>query len=128
LGGMIAIRGLRDFMGATLIVMLAGGLGVWLFGQSNSVHVGASGLVFGYFGFLVACAWIERSPGSIVLALIVIALYGGLIWGVRPFQGQVSWLGHLFGLLGGVAAARLLARRQAPPPSVSDSILNTSVP
>jgi len=45
---------------------------------------------------------------------IVIALYGSLIWALRPFQGHVSWLGRLFGLLGGVEAARLLARRKLP--------------
>ncbi|MCX7012721.1 MAG: rhomboid family intramembrane serine protease [Candidatus Sumerlaeota bacterium] len=121
LGGMIAMRGLRDFVGATLVTMLVGGIGVWLFGAPNSVHIGASGLVFGYFGFLLACAWIERSLGSIVGAVIVFVLYGGLIWGLRPFQGQVSWLGHLFGLLGGVGAARLLARRRSPPPPDLDS-------
>ncbi len=75
--------------------------------QSRSaVHIGASGLVFGYFGYLVARGWYERKLGSILLAIAVIILYGGLILGVLPARGLVSWEGHLFGLIAGVLAAR----------------------
>ena len=109
LGAMVLLRSTRDFVGVTFLAMLVGGLGVWLFGASGSCHIGASGVIFGYFGFLIAAAWFERGFLSIITALVVILLYGGLIWGVRPFQGHVSWLGHLFGLLGGVGAAYLRA-------------------
>jgi membrane associated rhomboid family serine protease len=113
LGGMILARSRRDFVIVSVVAALVGGLGVWVFGKTGSVHIGASGVIFGYFGFLIAAAWFERSFSSIVTAVVVILLYGGLIWGVRPFQpGHVSWLGHLFGLLGGVEAARLLAGRK----------------
>lgn len=112
LGGMILARRLSDFVVVTVVAAVIGGLGVWLFGRSHTVHIGASGLIFGYFGFLLTCAVLERSARSIAAAVAVILLYGGLIWGLRPFQGQVSWLGHVFGLLGGVEAAHWLARRK----------------
>ena len=78
---------------------------MWLLGRS-AVHIGASGLVFGYFGYLVARGWYERRFGSILLAIVVIILYGGLILGVLPARGLVSWEAHLFGLIAGVLAAR----------------------
>ncbi len=72
----------------------------------SAVHIGASGLVFGYFGYLVARGWYERKLGSILLSIVVIILYGGLILGVLPARGLVSWEAHLFGLIAGVLAAR----------------------
>ena len=71
------------------------------------MHVGASGLAFGLFGYLVARGWYERSFVSILVALVVIVLYGGMILGVLPQGGFVSWEGHLFGLIAGVMAARM---------------------
>jgi len=71
-----------------------------------ALHIGASGLVFGYFGYLVARGWYERRLGSILLAVVVIVLYGGLIVGVLPARGLVSWEAHLFGLIAGILAAR----------------------
>ena len=89
----------------SIIVIGLGGAGVWVFGRS-SIHIGASGLVFGYFGYLVARGWHERRFGSILVAIVVIVLYGGLIFGVLPVPGLVSWEGHLFGLIAGVLVAR----------------------
>jgi membrane associated rhomboid family serine protease len=71
--------------------------------------VGASGLIFGYFGFLIARSWYERSVSSILIAVITIVLYGGILWGLLPTQTGVSWEVHLFGLLGGILAARLVS-------------------
>ena len=88
-----------------MIVIGVGGVGVWAFGRS-AIHIGASGLVFGYFGYLVARGWYERKISSILVAIVVIVLYGGLIVGVLPTPGLVSWEAHLFGLLSGVMAAR----------------------
>ena len=105
LGGLIAFRGRLVLLRVSIIVIGLGGAGVWVFGRS-SVHIGASGLVFGYFGYLVARGWYERRFGSILLAIVVIVLYGGLIVGVLPTPGLVSWEAHLFGLLAGVLAAR----------------------
>lgn len=106
------LRGLGDFWIVTIAVWLASGLGVWLLGSPRSNHIGASGLVFGYFGFLLLRGYFERSVESIVFSVLVGLLYGGLIWGVLPLRRGVSWTGHLFGFAGGVAVARWLPQLQ----------------
>ena len=106
LGGFVTIRGAKTLIGVSLLVIVLGGLLVWIVGRP-AVHIGASGLVFGYFGFLVAQGWYERSIVSIVVAVGVLLLYGGIIFGVLPQSGFISWEGHLFGLIAGVLAARL---------------------
>ena len=106
LGGLVAVRGRRAFLGASFVIILCGGAAVWLVGRMG-YHIGASGLIFGYFGYLVARAWYERSLGSILIALVTLFFYGGLVWGVLPTNAYISWEGHLFGLLAGILAARL---------------------
>ncbi len=105
LGGLVAIRGVAYYVKATLAIVVLGGLGLWLFGRSTA-HVGASGLIFGYFGFLVARAYYERSLPSVVVAILVVVVYGGMIAGLLPQDEQISWEGHLFGLLAGGLCAR----------------------
>ncbi|WP_437692216.1 rhomboid family intramembrane serine protease [Sorangium sp. So ce176] len=111
LGWLIMLRKTSDLALVTLLSALVGGLGVWLIGSPSSVHVGASGVIFGYFGFLLLRGWFERSAVSIALSLGVGLFYGGMLWGVLPTRMGISWEGHLFGFLGGVLAARLLAGR-----------------
>ena len=111
LGSLAATQGRKALVGASLLIVLLGGAGVWVAGRS-SVHVGASGLVFGLFGYLVARGWYDRSIVSVLIALVVLLLYWGLLFGVLPSRGFISWEAHLFGLLAGVLAARL-ARRQS---------------
>ena len=109
LGWLIMVRATNDFWWVTAIVMAVSGLGVWLLGAPGTIHIGASGLIFGYFGFLLFRAYFERSATSIALSFLVIFFYGSLIWGVLPLQDGVSWEGHLFGFIGGAIAARLFA-------------------
>lgn len=109
LGGLILYRSTGAFLLTTSAAALIGGLGAWLLGASNSVHLGASGLVFGYFGFLAGLAYVERSLRSVLVALGVAFVYGGLLWGVLPRSGDTSWQTHLFGLAGGLLSARLWA-------------------
>jgi membrane associated rhomboid family serine protease len=111
LGWFVMLQETSDFFVVTAITMLVSGLGVWLFGSAG-LHVGASGLIFGYLGFLLLRGYFERNFPSILLSIIVGVLYGGAIWGVLPTQPGVSWEGHLFGFIGGILAARLLARRK----------------
>src|SRR4030081_1271626 len=108
LGWLVMLRRISDFVVVTALATLIGGLGVWLFGAPNSVHVGASGLIFGYLGYLLARGYFERSGWAILLGGAALVLYGGVLWGVLPGQPGISWEGHLFGFVGGVAAARLL--------------------
>lgn len=107
LGWLIMLREIRDFLWVTLIAGLISGLGTWLFG-SPGVHIGASGVIFGYLGYLLLRGFFERSAISIAVSLGVGTLYGSLLWGVLPMQYGISWEGHLFGFIGGVVAARLL--------------------
>lgn len=110
LGWLVMLRKMSDFFVVTIITMLVSGIGVWLTAPAYSIHIGASGLIFGYFGFLLLRGYFERSFAAILFSLIVGLLYGGIIWGVLPLQYGISWQGHLFGFIGGAIAARLLAR------------------
>lgn len=110
LGWFVMLQETSDFFIVTAIAMLVGGLGTWLFGSANSVHIGASGVIFGYLGFLLARGYFQRNLPSIFLAIIVGVFYGGAIWGVLPNQPGISWEGHLFGFIGGILAARLFAK------------------
>lgn len=108
LGWLVMVRRLSDFFAVTAIVWLLGGLGVWLFAPPRTVHIGASGLIFGYLGFLLLRGYFERSFTAIFLSVVVGLLYGGALWGILPSRPGISWQGHLFGFLAGVLAARLL--------------------
>lgn len=110
LGILVGLSGNGRLFGATAVITILGGLGVWVFARGG-VHVGASILIFGYFGYLVASAFYERSGRAVLLAAVTLILYAGLIWGVLPTQRGVSWEGHLFGFIGGIVAARLMMRR-----------------
>jgi len=106
-----AARRPSDFLIVTVITAIVSGLGVWLFG-SPGFHIGASGVIFGYLGFLLLRGYFERSFAAIFFSVVVAFFYGSLIAGVLPGQVGISWEGHLFGFIGGVLAAKLMARRQ----------------
>ena len=110
MGWFVMLRGIPEFFKVSAIVLLCSGIGVWLFG-ARGLHIGASGVVFGYFGFLLSRAYFDRSALSVALALAVGLLYGGLIWGVLPVRYGISWEGHLFGFLGGIFAASQITKR-----------------
>jgi membrane associated rhomboid family serine protease len=111
LGFAIAFSGVARVILVTVIVAVVGGLGTWLIAPENTLHIGASGIVFGYAGYLVARGAFSRSPGQIVLGLVVLVVWGAtLLRGLVPETG-ISWQGHLFGAIGGVVAARMLDRR-----------------
>lgn len=110
LGWLIMLRKTSDFFTVSIVTMVVSGLGIWLTGAPHSVHIGASGLIFGYLGFLLLRGYFERRISSIILSLTVGLVYGSLIWGVLPSQPGISWQGHLFGLIGGGLAAKLLAK------------------
>jgi membrane associated rhomboid family serine protease len=105
-GWLVMLRDRRHFLPVTLAGVLGSGLMAWTFGAPGSVHIGASGVVFGYLGFLLLSGWYARSFASIVISLGVAALWGGTIAGVLPGTPGVSWQGHLGGFIGGILAAR----------------------
>lgn len=104
LGWLVMIRESTDFIMVTLLSTLLGGLGTWLF-ASNGYHIGASGVVFGYLGFLLARGYFDRHPLNIAISVLVAVLYSRVLWGLLPANG-ISWEGHLFGLLSGIAIAK----------------------
>lgn len=105
LGALLLTRGRRDFTAVTAAAVVGSGLGAWLFGGAGTVHVGASGLLFGWLGFLMARGVFERSIGSILMSVGVTFWMGGMVWGVLPLAAGVSWQAHLFGFLTGLYAA-----------------------
>lgn len=106
LGGLVIAQGTMVFLRVSCVILLLEGMGVWLM-ASNDYHVGASGIVFGYFGFLIANALYARRLVPLLIAALTIFLYGGIIWGVLPSVPGVSWEAHFFGLLAGIAAAKI---------------------
>jgi len=111
LGWLVMLGGLPQFFFVTIFTMLVSGLGTWLIGPANTVHVGASGLIFGYVGFLLFSGYFQRSCRSIAWAVIVFLFYGGALLGVLPQGGNISWQVHLFGFIAGGAAAYLWTTR-----------------
>lgn len=116
-GFLAFLAGLRQFLTAVALSWLASGVGVWLFGGSffgfSSVTVGASGVIFGLFGFLLVRGFFNRSWGQILLAVVLFIAYGGVLLGVLPSVGRgISWQAHLFGFAGGVVAALVLRPRE----------------
>ncbi len=116
LGATIALSGAVRVVRVTLIVALVGGLGTWLIGPSNSIHIGASGLVFGFAAYLISRGVFSRSWLHLGVGIVVGFLYGTTLAGGLIPQDGISWQGHLFGGLGGILAARLLDAREPRTP------------
>jgi membrane associated rhomboid family serine protease len=111
LGFLALLAGIARGLAATGIIWLVAGVGTWLTGETNSVHLGASALIFGWLTFLIARGLFSRSITQIAIGLVVLFIYGGLLWGVLPGAEGISWQGHLFGAIGGVIAAWLVSSR-----------------
>jgi membrane associated rhomboid family serine protease len=105
-GLLAAYRGVVKFLGVTLVVALTSGLAVWFFQGSGEDTVGASGLIFGYFGYVLARGLIDRSTiDSLVAVVMGLSYYYLLTIAIPGAPGGVSWIGHLGGLIGGLASA-----------------------
>jgi membrane associated rhomboid family serine protease len=111
MGAAIALGGLARVAIVTIIVGFVSGLGTWLIASPNTVHLGASGIVFGYAAYLVSRGLLSKRLTELAIGAIVLAVWGfGLLQGLLP-QERISWQAHLFGAVGGVLAAYALARR-----------------
>jgi membrane associated rhomboid family serine protease len=117
LGGLIALQSTWRFASVTIAAAVGAALVAWTIGPSGSVHVGASGLVFAYFAWLIVRAVRERSLVAILVGLVALVLYGGILLGLSPFQTGVSWQGHFGGAVAGATAAILwpTPRRESLP-------------
>jgi membrane associated rhomboid family serine protease len=114
LGAIICNRSRAEFVVVTVAGILLGGGLTWLFARSAS-HIGASGLIFCYFGYLASLAWFHRTFGTLCLSVVCLLGYGGIVRGILPTAGPISWESHFAGLVVGVVLASLTAKLRKPP-------------
>jgi membrane associated rhomboid family serine protease len=123
LGLAIALASAARVVAVTAIVALASGVGTWLTAPAGSVTLGASGVVFGYATYLISRGMFNRRIGELAMGVVVGVLFGGaLLSGLLPHSG-ISWQAHLFGGIGGVLAAQMLA---APRGGARDDVLTAA--
>lgn len=111
LGFLVLLSGLARWLASSLIIIAISGITAWLLTPPNTIILGASGLIFGWLTYLLARGIWSRRPAQVVIAVLVLVVYGGLIWGILPSTAGISWQAHLGGAVGGVLAAWLLHRR-----------------
>ncbi|MFJ9680878.1 rhomboid family intramembrane serine protease [Streptomyces sp. NPDC101194] len=121
-GFLAALGGIRRFAAVAALIIVVDGLGVWLVAPDHSNTAGASGLVFGLFGYLLVRGFVDRRPLDIGVGVVIGAIWGSsILLGLSPANTSVSWQGHLFGLAAGVAAAFVFRRpargRSTVPPA-----------
>ena len=104
------LRDSRHFTSVTVAAMIGSGMTAWLFGAPGSVHIGASGVIFGYLGFLILSGWYVRSMASVLLSIFVTITWGGIIMGVIPGAAGISWQAHLGGFIRRIMTARAYRR------------------
>ena len=119
LGGLVAARGMRYWAWVTVTAIVVGGGLTWLLAGFGN-HIGASGVVFGYFGAILGAAVFERRIRALGAALIALGFYSSLIAGLVP-QEAISWEGHLFGMAAGVIASKALAEPRVAPEERPDN-------
>lgn len=104
IGGTVYLRSERDFWRVTVFGVLIGGSATWLVGRP-ALHIGASGLVFAYLGYLLTTGWFDRKLTSVAVSVGATVVWGSALFGLSPLQAGISWELHLFGLIGGVVGA-----------------------
>ncbi|MEQ0562263.1 rhomboid family intramembrane serine protease [Amycolatopsis sp. NEAU-NG30] len=119
-GFLAAYRGVKKWLGVSLLIIVASGLGIWFTSPSLAVTVGASGLVFGYFGYVIVRGLFDRHPIDIVIGLVMALCFAYQFTSLLPTEEGVSWQGHLFGFAGGIVGGWLFRDRRPKTPLLSD--------
>jgi len=112
LGFILAATEEKGFAGILITVALLGGLGTWIIGRTGTVHIGASGVIYGILGYLLARGIFRKEIKSLLVSVAVFFLYGGMIFGVLPTVPSMSWESHLCGFIAGVITASTPAARK----------------
>lgn len=107
LSAFILIGGLDYYLKVTLLITLISGSAIWLFAK-RGLHIGASALITGYWGFLVSNIYHHTTPITIILGILSAYYFAGIFFGIFPREKGVSWQGHLFGLLAGITTSYLM--------------------
>src|SRR5262249_33542925 len=116
----------RRFLQVTALVVVTSGLAVWLFGPTNSVTIGASGVIFGYLGFLLMRGVVERTWWAIAVAALVGLLYGVVLAGVVPGDPHISWQAHPGGSGGGIRGGDGFRPPGSKPPKPAKELPTTA--
>lgn len=108
-GGFSLFRGINFFLKSSVIILLVAGVLVWGFARPT-VHVGASGWVFGLWSLTISIALFQRNFSNLAIAAFVLVFYGGMFSGLFPQSPDISHESHLFGAVGGMFSAYLLSK------------------
>ena len=111
-GFLAAYRGVKKWLGVSVLIIVASGLGVWFITPSHTVTVGASGLLFGYFGYVIVRGLFDRHPIDIVIGLVMALCFAYQFTSLLPTDERVSWQGHLFGFVGGIVGGWIFRDRR----------------
>jgi len=120
-GFLAAYRGVGRFLGLTALVVLASGLGAWATATAGTVGAGASGVVFGYFGYVLVKGAFDRHLVDVVVGLVMALCFAYQFVGLLPREG-IGWQAHLFGFLGGIVGGWLFRQRRSPAASGADPL------
>jgi membrane associated rhomboid family serine protease len=114
-GFLAAYRGVKKFLGVTLLIIGASGIAIWVMSAPNVVTVGASGLLFGYFGYIIVRGIFDRHLIDIVIGVVMALCFAYQLTALLPTQQAISWQGHLFGFIAGIAGGWLFRERRRKP-------------
>ncbi|WP_181775101.1 rhomboid family intramembrane serine protease [Amycolatopsis pittospori] len=114
-GFLAAYRGVKKFLSVTVLIAVTSGLGAWALHDSGTVGVGASGLVMGYFGYVLVRGIFDRHKIDIMIGLVMALCFAYQFANLFPQDARVSWQAHLFGFLGGLAGGWVFRDRRPKP-------------
>ena len=128
-GFLAAYRGVKKFLAVTVLIALVSGLGAWFISESHSVTAGASGVVFGYFGYIIVRGLFDRHRIDIVIGLVMALCFAYQFTSLLPTAAGISWQGHLFGFIGGVLGGWIFRERgRRQPADTTPSLPDLTTP